>query len=96
MTSISFAVYGLEALTRAWALGMRLVAISSMARVIFLIASTLLIRRRVSRSWAEAMRNRYPSDPERSNDSLNSLIAAFTISTSGSLPVSLISLSRPG
>jgi hypothetical protein len=41
ITSISLAVYGLEALTLACALGMREAAINSMARVIFFVASTL-------------------------------------------------------
>ena len=56
MTSISLAVYGFEARTRDDAFGIREAAINSMARVIFWIAWTLRILRRVSRSSALAIR----------------------------------------
>jgi hypothetical protein len=55
ITSINLAVYGFEAITRALARGMREVEINSMARVIFCVARTLLIRRLVSRSSALAI-----------------------------------------
>ena len=50
MTSVMVSEYGTAAWTRAWAFTMRLAAMSSMARVIFFVDSTLRIRRRRIRS----------------------------------------------
>src|SRR5207247_8393032 len=52
MAAVRRSAYGRAASTRCWALRMREVAISSMARVIFMVDCTERIRRRTSRSFA--------------------------------------------
>ena len=54
MTSVILSVYGWDWATRTCALAIREVAISSMARVIFIVDCTLLIRRRICRTSADA------------------------------------------
>ena len=49
-TSVIWSLYGTAARTRSWARAMRLAAMSSMARVIFLVAWTVLMRRLRMRS----------------------------------------------
>ena len=50
MAAVSRSAYGRAASTRCWAFTMRDVAISSMARVIFIVDWTERIRRRTTRS----------------------------------------------
>jgi hypothetical protein len=87
-------VYGFDPKTLACALGIRLAAISSMARVIFLVASTLLIRRLVSRSCAPAICPPYSSTVVPEKLSLKALIASKNRSPSGRSPVSRIVANR--
>jgi hypothetical protein len=54
-TSVIRSLYGTAAATRCWALTMREPAINSIARVIFLVAKTDLIRLRNMRSCPPAI-----------------------------------------
>src|SRR5687767_3659429 len=55
ITSVICSLYGRAAATRAWALTMRLAAMSSIAFVIFFVLCTDLMRRRRMRSAPPAM-----------------------------------------